>query len=415
MDRLNLAVELSVEGETEKECLEKIQGIHGLNFQIIRKQDIKIKKGLFGIFQTDGVKIFFVPTRPQYSGFMKDYRSNVSATNINSSAHKLDFDEEKTKILEKNNYRPNPQMQEVLDVVKSMQEQISSSKVFASEEHSTISKIESWLESNEFSASYIRRIIDRVRKEFPLDSLDDFESVQNSVVEWIGESISIRKPVYESRPQVIILVGPTGVGKTTTVAKLAARYSFGTSGNEVRKNVRIITVDWYRIGAREQIEIYGETMQVPVSKAESSSDIGKLLDSYRNDEDYIIIDTTGYSPKDYENIAKMKKVLDVRNYAVETYLCMSASTKLSDMKEIMQQYEIFGYNSVIITKFDETTHIGNIVCALSDKGKALTYLTTGQKVPNYFEQATEMRLLLELSGCSIDRKSLEKKFNTFID
>ncbi len=409
MDRLNSAVELSVEGETLKDCLAKIQGTHGLNYQILRKQDIKIKKGFLGIFQTDGVRVFFVPTRPQYTGFPRDSRTQ-SAVSVNTNAQK--FDEEKNKILEKNNYRPNPQMQEVLDAVKSMQEQLAASSNIASvEEHPTISKIESLLENNEFSPSYIRRITERIRKEFPLDALDDLDLVQKSVVEWVGESISIKTPVYESRPQVIILVGPTGVGKTTTVAKLAARYAFGSSGDEVRKNVRIITVDWYRIGAREQIEIYGQTMQVPVSKAESSSDIGELLDTYRNDEDYIIIDTTGYSPKDYENIAKMKKVLDVRNYSVETYLCMSASTKLSDMKEIMQQYEIFGYNSVIITKFDETSHVGNIVCALSDKGKTLTYLTTGQKVPNYFEQASVVRLLSELSGFKMDLKSLEKKFN----
>lgn len=412
MDRLSSPVKLSVKGETEMECLKKIQAVHGMNYQVVETKDIKIKTGFLGLFYKNGIELFYLPTRSQYSGF-----SGISRSTVNSSAtsRSMDFNEEKNKILEKNNYRPNPQMQEVLETVKSLQQQISSSKNFAPEEHPTISKIESLLENNEFSSSYIRRIVDKIRKEFPLETLDDFDAVQNSVVEWIGESISIKKPVYESRPQVIILVGPTGVGKTTTVAKLAARYSFGSSGNELRKNVRIITIDWYRIGAREQIEIYGETMQVPVSKAESSNDIGKLLDTYRNDEDYIIIDTAGYSPKDYENIAKMKKVLDVRNYSVETYLCMSASTKLSDMKDIMQQYEIFGYDSVIITKFDETSYVGNVVCALSDRGKNLTYLTTGQKVPNYFEEATQIRLLTELSGFNIDRKNLEKKFGILTD
>ena len=386
MDRLSSPVKLSVKGETEMECLKKIQAVHGMNYQVVETKDIKIKTGFWGLFYKNGIELFYLPTRSQYSGF-----SGISRPTVNSSAtsRSMDFNEEKNKILEKNNYRPNPQMQEVLETVKSLQQQISS--------------------------SYSRRIVDKIRKEFPLETLDDFDAVQNSVVEWIGESISIKKPVYESRPQVIILVGPTGVGKTTTVAKLAARYSFGSSGNELRKNVRIITIDWYRIGAREQIEIYGETMQVPVSKAESSNDIGKLLDTYRNDEDYIIIDTAGYSPKDYENIAKMKKVLDVRNYSVETYLCMSASTKLSDMKDIMQQYEIFGYDSVIITKFDETSYVGNVVCALSDRGKNLTYLTTGQKVPNYFEEATQIRLLTELSGFNIDRKNLEKKFGILTD
>ena len=248
-----------------------------------------------------------------------------------------------------------------------------------------------------------------------IDTLDDFDSVQNSVVEWICESVSFNKTVYKSRPQIIILVGPTGVGKTTTVAKLAARYAFGKSGEETKKNVRIITIDWFRIGAKEQIEIYGDTMQVPVSKAQTCEDINNIIDMYRNDEDYIIIDTTGYSPKDYENIAKMKKILDVRNYSVETYLCMTASTKLSDMKDIMQQYEIFGYDSVIITKFDETSHVGNVISGLSDKGKSLTYFTTGQKVPHYLEQASVYHLLMRLSGFKFDSKSLAKKFDNFSD
>ncbi len=413
MARYDTSVSLSVQAETEEECIRKIQQTHSLNYQIVGKKEIKIKKGPLNLFSVDGVEVSFILTRPNLSSFIGN--PSKYPNSVSSSVQTSNFEQERNKILEKNSYKPNPQMQEVLDAVKSMQEQISSSKAFASEEHPTINKIESLLEDNEFSPSYIRKIIEKIRKNFPLDSLNDMDAIQNAVVEFIGETIAIKKPVYKARPQIIILVGPTGVGKTTTVAKLAARYAFGKSGGEVRKNVRIITIDWYRIGAREQIEIYGDTMQVPVSKAESSTDINKLIDTYRNDEDYIIIDTTGYSPKDYENIAKMRKVLDVKNYAVETYLCMTASTKLSDMKDIMQQYEIFGYDSIIITKFDETSHVGNVISSLFDKGKSITYFTTGQKVPKYLEQATVEHLLMRLSGFNCDTQKISKKFENFTD
>ena len=86
-----------------------------------------------------------------------------------------------------------------------------------------------------------------------------------------------------------------------------------------------------------------------------------------------------------------------------------------NMKDIMQQYEIFGYDSVIITKFDETSHIGNVVSGLSDKGKSLTYFTTGQKVPHYLEQASVSHLLMRLSGFNFDSKSLSRKFDNFTD
>ena len=180
MDRLNSAVELSVEGETLKDCLAKIQGTHGLNYQILRKQDIKIKKGFLGIFQTDGVRVFFVPTRPQYTGFTRDSRTQ-SAVSVNTNAQK--FDEEKNKILEKNNYRPNPQMQEVLDAVKSMQEQLAASSNIASvEEHPTISKIESSTE---------------VTSESHKDFLEIF-SLSSSIPPYLTSAISFKMLICAS-------------------------------------------------------------------------------------------------------------------------------------------------------------------------------------------------------------------------
>lgn len=397
-------------GETEIECITKIQEKHSLNYQIISKRAIKIKTGFFNLFETDGIEISYVLTRLPSVLSGRDLRTLNNSPLSETKSTKLDFDEEKRKILENSNYKQSIELQEVLENVKAMRDELVSTKSSITEEHPTITKIESWLEENEFSVTYIRKIIDKLRKNFSLDELEDFEKVQNAVVEWIGETIKIKTPDYSLKPQIILLVGPTGVGKTTTVAKLAARFAFGQDGNKQKKSVRIITIDWYRIAAKEQIEIYAKTMRIPMVLAESNNDLVKALDDYSTGVDYIIIDTTGYSPKDYKNIAKMKSTLDIRNFPVETYLCMSASTKASDMKDIMQQYEIFGYSSLIITKFDETNHIGNIICAANDKNKPISYLTTGQIVPRYFENASVMMFLCNLNQFKIDRKSLEEKF-----
>ena len=100
----------------------------------------------------------------------------------------------------------------------------------------------------------------------------------------------------------------------------------------------------------------------------------------------------------------------LKNNSIKFYLCASATTKLSDLKEIMNQFEIFGYNSLIVTKFDETNHIGNIVCACQEKDKKISYITTGQDVPVCFEKATVLRFLLELTGFKINKEQLEQEF-----
>lgn len=203
------------------------------------------------------------------------------------------------------------------------------------------------------------------------------------------------------------------MGKTTTVAKLAANLVFPSQLNNLQqKEVRIITIDRYRIAAKEQIEIYGNHMGVPVSSAESSEDLEKLMTMYGSSVDYILIDTIGFSPKDYENIAKMRKILDLHGADTEVFLTVSATTKSSDLREIMQQYEIFSYSSLIVTKLDETGCVGNIISVLSEKNKSVAYFTTGQKVPRDLEIANPIRLLTRLDDFKINRDRIEEKFSS---
>jgi flagellar biosynthesis protein FlhF len=174
--------------------------------------------------------------------------------------------------------------------------------------------------------------------------------------------------------------------------------------------VRIITIDNYRIGARAQMETYAGIMNVPFSSVETNEDLRKILAMHREETDIFLIDTIGKSPKDSVKLAEMKEILDACGKEAEPYLAMSAGTKTSDMREIMRQFEPFAYRSVIVTKLDETLHVGNILSVLKERGKAVAYVTTGQHVPVDIERASVMGFLLNLEGFRVNRIRLEAKY-----
>lgn len=403
---------VTVKGYTIAECVEKIRMDYG--DRPVKRTQRAIKLGGFlGLGRKDGYEVTFVipPLSGRFQGSAVVNSFPAMSNGQIQPTSNQSFEEERKKIIAKSGVLPNPQLKEVLDEVKALRDDLQSQKkVSVSDEHPTVLKIEGFLENNEFTLSYSKQIVERIKKEFSLAELDDFDKVQDSVVEWIGESVKITKPEYTARPQVIILVGPTGVGKTTTVAKIAARYVRPIDSTAIPKKVAIITTDSYRIAAKQQIETYGKVLDIPVESADSFETLQQKFRLFETGYDFILIDTIGYSPKDYEGIGKMRKVLDVKGCAVETYLTMTASTKISDMRDIIQQYEVFGYNSVIITKVDETNRIGNVISALAEKNKSVVYITTGQHVPRCFENASALRFLMQLADFKIDRETLEEKF-----
>jgi flagellar biosynthesis protein FlhF len=165
--------------------------------------------------------------------------------------------------------------------------------------------------------------------------------------------------------------------------------------------VRIVTIDRFRIAAFEQIEKYAKVMGIQSNTAESAEDIQEILKLDEGRLDVLLIDTIGYSPNDYEGIAKMREIFDVPGLNPEIYLAVSACTKVSDLQNILRNYESFDYKSVIVTKCDETDHIGNVVSVLSEKNKFVTYITNGQKVPKHIEDASPESFLCKLTGFSV--------------
>ncbi|MDR2397480.1 MAG: flagellar biosynthesis protein FlhF, partial [Spirochaetaceae bacterium] len=246
---------------TYTECLNKIRMKYGERFSILNHKTIRLG-GIFGLFAKDGVEI---------SGFT----SNNVVKNVNlgstepirppapgdsaalaSRKSPEAFEEEKRKVLDAANTANKGESgwQAVLKEVQTLKERIDAGTTAqAPEEHATLNRIAEVLEYNDFSPRFSQMILERIKKEFSLDALNDYKAVQDKVIQWIGENITIYKEEkFQRLPRIMVLVGPTGVGKTTTIAKLAAIFGIGNTDRHPL-SVRMITIDAFRIGAKEQI------------------------------------------------------------------------------------------------------------------------------------------------------------------
>ena len=195
------------------------------------------------------------------------------------------------------------------------------------------------------------------------------------------------------------------------LSKMAANFILEARNKGVPTPViRLITIDKTRVGAEVQLRKFGGIMNIQVDKAENAEDLNTLYQECKNSADYILIDSSGYSPNDFENIGKMRAILNVPGINFETYLTVTASTKASDLLRIIQNYEVFNFSSVIITKCDETSTFGNVLSILAEKGKSISYITDGQKVPRNIRKASVIEFLKNLVDFKIDRTHIEDLF-----
>jgi flagellar biosynthesis protein FlhF len=426
-------------GVSKGDCLQKIVNKYGIRFTVLREKTFR-PSGFKGLFSREGVELEFClsPLRsesrtagglalqpepyPQAPGEQLVFplpagRAAADAADRNDTT--LDFVEAKKRVLAAAGKDPEQVFQQIqekddsqqliLDKLKEIENKIAVGKE-PKTDHPSLSRIAHLLKLNDFSERYTTVMVEKARKELPLDTLEDFDAAQERVLEWIGESIKIFQFTEKPVPgKIMVLIGPTGVGKTTTVAKLAAIYGIENSGRRPL-NVRMITIDAFRIGAKKQLEDYGDIMEIPVSYIDNHRDLRREIDLYREETDLILVDTIGRSPRDSVKLGEMKELLDACGSKAELHLALSASTKASDMEHTLQQFEPFNYQAVLLTKLDETRHVGNIISALAERGKPLSYITDGQIVPKDIKKASVVRFLINLEEFRIDREEIEKRF-----
>ncbi|HLS53321.1 MAG TPA: hypothetical protein VK031_05070 [Tissierellaceae bacterium] len=182
--------------------------------------------------------------------------------------------------------------------------------------------------------------------------------------------------------KVNVFVGPTGVGKTTTIAKIAARESL-----EKKRSVGLITIDTYRIGAVEQLNTYAEILNVPCEVVQEPKDMQATIRKLR-DCDTILIDTLGTSQRNKEKLDDIKKYLDNITNKTNIHLVMSISTDRETTESILENYKKLNYNALILTKLDEISSFSNLWNIVENYSYPIEYFTHGQDVPDDIKRAT---------------------------
>jgi len=199
---------------------------------------------------------------------------------------------------------------------------------------------------------------------------------------------------------IVALVGPTGVGKTTTIAKLAARYALRHGS----RHVALITLDNYRIGAYEQLRAYGRILDIPVRVADKVSELRSIVEGFY-DRRLILIDTAGMSQRD-SRLQQQLAVLRSSNIPVKSHLVLSTTTRLSALEEIVSVYKGVQLNSCILTKLDETTSLGSAMSTIIRHKLPVSYLSDGQRVPEDIHTARSSMLVQRSVDILLENESL---------
>jgi len=214
------------------------------------------------------------------------------------------------------------------------------------------------------------------------------------LLEEIDETLQVKKEEIDGR-KVMMFVGPTGVGKTTTIAKLAARYAYMM---EKPYRVALLNLDSYKVGAFEQLAHFADIMQLEYLTASSVEQFKEVF-SQLTDYDIVLIDTAGMSPYDTEKLVKTVEYLSSdTSQSIEVNLLISATVKYEDIKDIYETFSFLNLDSVILSKFDETKHLGTVLSYLLLHPVPLSYFSVGQEVPDDLVVADKEYLLQRFIG-----------------
>ncbi len=231
--------------------------------------------------------------------------------------------------------------------------------------------------TEEIALSLVRRL----ESELSPEQLKDDETIRRHLSQVLIDSLPVSGPIMPTRagePHIAALIGPTGVGKTTTVAKLAANFSLREN-----KKVGLITLDTYRIAAVEQLKTYAQIIDVPFKVAMSPEEYQDAIYSM-SDRDIILIDSAGRSQRDSIKIQELRSFFAVAA-PHETHLVLSSVSSERVIHQAIERFSPIGFDRVIFTKMDEAVGFGAILGALQKVQAKLSYITTGQDVPSDIE------------------------------
>lgn len=247
---------------------------------------------------------------------------------------------------------------------------------------------------NEVDEKYAQEIIEEIellnKPNLPLDYA--LANIYQKMILKFGKPSGIEPAANGIK--LVFFIGPTGVGKTTTIAKIASKFRV-----DEKKKVALLTADTYRIAAAEQLRTYANILEVPFRVIYTVEEINKALEDFR-DYDYIMIDTAGHSHQNVTQKDNMCNIIHSVDEKVEkeVHLVLSATTKYRDLISIADSYKEIADYKLIFTKLDETTTLGNLLNLRLYTGASLSYVTYGQNVPDDIEDFNPQKTVKRLLG-----------------
>ena len=410
-------------GKTEEEAMEKVRKELG-NAAVIMNVKVVKPKGFTGIFKSNtyevtaavedegfsnDAKTFAIPTPEPKAGSFEAVADDAiilkdAFSAVNQVLEKQEKEPEEIK-------EPEPVLEKQLKEEPKKEEPKAEPKVepkveppkeakpsIDGDNHVFVKMLYNVLLENEVQEKYINQVLEDMDKVLRTShSLDNLLSnVYQKMVLKLGTPTKIMPG--EKKPKVVFFIGPTGVGKTTTIAKIASKFKV-----EEGKKVGLITADTYRMAAANQLQTYANILGVPLNVIYSADE---LLDTVKkqsrefSDLDVILVDTIGFSHKNDDQRSDTKKLVNALGgvYDSEVYLVLSATTKYKDLIEIADSYMEFAKFNLIFTKLDETKCLGNIYNLKCYTGAPLSYITVGQNVPDDIEILNAQKLVKQLLG-----------------
>lgn len=391
------------QGKTEEEALQKAKEAMGSAVVIMNTRTVK-QKGLLKFFQKPLVEVT-AALEETYETPKQKAEEKVQEQNTAERAADLiatisggakQKPKEKEGLEEKLDSLQSLLMQQLHqeeEEEKEKEEKPEGEKV--DKEHLEITKlIYNTMLENEVDEKYANQIMGEIEKTLKKDSTVDqtLFSIYQKMILKLGEPQPITWKTGEKK--VVFFIGPTGVGKTTTIAKIASKFSL-----EEHAKVALVTADTYRIAATEQLRTYANILNIPfrvVYNGEDLTEAIRIFDEY----DLILVDTSGHSSKNESQMEETRKLIESveDKKQVLAYLVLSTTTKYKDLINIVDAYKEIEDYRLIFTKIDETSCLGNILNIKLYTGASLSYITDGQNVPDDIEQLDPQRIVKQLLG-----------------
>ena len=390
------------EASTEEEAIEKVKSELGQAALILSVKKV-MPRGIFRFFRKPKVEV-----TAAYDDTLDDIEDEIDddfeqASQINDEVaferDKLLFDQmAKTKKITEQQAKIDNLELELQQMAKKLSVGSFSSKKERTYSNSLLQLFYDTLISQDVLPEIAAEILDEAEKISATSELDI-----NFVAKLVYEKIhgilteSVDTTVYEpidGKARTVMLIGPTGVGKTTTIAKLSSNYILHNN-----YNVGLITADTYRIAAVEQLKTYADILGIEVGIVYEPEELLDKLNLMLGIYDIIIVDTAGRSHKNKENFDELRRMIfAVKDMNIEKYLVLSMTTKLEDMLDIIDKFSEMCDFKIIFTKLDETLTYGSLLNVCYKTGKKVDYLTTGQNVPDDIEKMEPNRAAKALLG-----------------